>query len=112
LPLDEPHLWAAVRYVELNPVRSGIVTHAADYAWSSAAVHAGRAESSLLDPNRPFPGPIRDWSAWLALGLEEDTATRIRRHTARGIPTGDRRFRTEIEHRLGRGRGPTEQQDR
>ena len=110
--LDEPHLWAAVRYVELNPVRAGIVVHAAEYPWSSAAVHAGQAESSLLDPNRPFPGPIRDWSAWLALGLEEETANRIRRHTARGIPTGDLRFRSEIERRLGHGHRRNERRTR
>ncbi len=24
-PLDDPHLWAALRYVELNPVRAGMV---------------------------------------------------------------------------------------
>ena len=30
-PLDESHLWAAVRYVERNPVRAGLVAHAADY---------------------------------------------------------------------------------
>src|SRR5205085_8821132 len=37
--LDEAHLWAAVRYVELNPVRAGMVRFAEDYPWSSAAAH-------------------------------------------------------------------------
>jgi putative transposase len=30
-PLDGEHLWAAVRYVERNPVRSGMVTRAEEY---------------------------------------------------------------------------------
>jgi putative transposase len=30
-PLDDAHLWAAVRYVERNPVRAGIVSRAEDY---------------------------------------------------------------------------------
>ena len=34
--LSESHLWAAVRYVERNPVRAGIVDRAEDYRWSSA----------------------------------------------------------------------------
>ena len=33
--LDERHLWNAVRYVERNPVRAGLVRRAEDYRWSS-----------------------------------------------------------------------------
>src|SRR5438552_3548605 len=37
--LDERHFWSAIRYVELNPVRAGMVRHAEDYVWSSAVAH-------------------------------------------------------------------------
>ena len=40
-PLDDSHLWAAVRYVERNPARAGLVVQAEDYTWSSAAAHCG-----------------------------------------------------------------------
>ncbi|MCK5863023.1 MAG: transposase, partial [Candidatus Hydrogenedentes bacterium] len=40
-PLDEQHLWAAVRHVERNPVAAGIVERAEQYRWSSAAAHCG-----------------------------------------------------------------------
>jgi len=33
-PLDESHLWAALRYVELNPVRAGMVSGAELWRWS------------------------------------------------------------------------------
>ena len=46
-PLDEEHLWAALRYVELNPVRAGIVETAEAWTWSSAAAHCGLP---TLDP--------------------------------------------------------------
>ena len=36
-PMDDAHFWAAVRYVENNPVRSRMVELAQDYPWSSAA---------------------------------------------------------------------------
>ena len=39
--LDNAHLVAALRYVELNPVRAGMVSRAVDYQWSSASVHVG-----------------------------------------------------------------------
>jgi len=100
--LDEPHLWAAVRYVELNPVRARLVGEATDYPWSSARVHAGLRASSLLDPERPFPGHIGDWTAWLKAGLEEQTAERLRANTATGRPTGSDDHVQELEARLGR----------
>lgn len=42
-PLDMAHLWAALRYVELNPVRARLVDEADQYPWSSAAAHCGTA---------------------------------------------------------------------
>jgi putative transposase len=100
--LDEPHLWAAVRYVELNPVRAGMVAHATDYPWSSARAHANGKGDRLLDPERPFPGPVGDWSGWLATGLEQETAERLRNNTSTGRPTGGDDFIRDLEARLGR----------
>ena len=100
--LDEPHLWTAVRYVELNPVRAGIVVSAPDYPWSSARLHSGPGVSKLLDPRRPFPGPIGDWAGWLALGIEEESARRIRRNTLAGRPCGNEAFLDRLESQLGR----------
>ncbi len=39
-PLDGVHLYAAIRYVERNPVRAGLVERSEDYPWSSALNHA------------------------------------------------------------------------
>ena len=38
-PMDERHLLAAVRYIEQNPVRSGLVARPEDWRWSSARPH-------------------------------------------------------------------------
>ena len=60
------YLWDAVRYVERNPVRAGIVTRAEDYRWSSAAYHCGLSEEDLLvGPAAPLKGALADWSSWL-----------------------------------------------
>src|SRR5579864_1606293 len=40
-PLDTPHLWAALRYAERNPVRAGVAVEPELYPWSSAPVHCG-----------------------------------------------------------------------
>ena len=45
---DDSHYWSAVRYVERNPVRAGLVQRAEQYPWSSAAVHCGRRPDKRL----------------------------------------------------------------
>ena len=40
-PLSGSRLWVALRYVEANPVRAGLVGRAEEYRWSSAAAHLG-----------------------------------------------------------------------
>ncbi len=47
-PLGNSHLWAALRYVELNPVRAGIVEIASQWKWSSAAAHCGATPPAWL----------------------------------------------------------------
>jgi len=44
-PLDPPHLWSALRYNELDPVRAGLVAELDEFPWSSAALHCGRADA-------------------------------------------------------------------
>jgi putative transposase len=109
--LDEPHLWTAIKYVELNPVRAGLVRRGEDWIWSSARAHAGSTPNDpLLDANRPFGGsrphpltgrPI-SWSDWLALGLEDDQIRRLRRATSTGRPCGADDFVRQVGRALGR----------
>jgi putative transposase len=110
-PLDTPHLWAAIRYVELNPVRAGLVGRAEQWPWSSAGVHAaGEPGSPLLDPTRPFgasrpdprSGRPMDWTDWLALGEDGEATDRLRRATLTGRPCGDEAFVERLESALGR----------
>jgi putative transposase len=45
--MDERHLLACGRYVELNPVRAGLVARAEDWPWSSARAHLCGEEDGL-----------------------------------------------------------------
>ncbi len=47
-PLDRPHLWEALRYTELNPVRARLVTEAHSWSWSSAAAHCTTIQPDAL----------------------------------------------------------------
>jgi putative transposase len=46
--MDEPHLLAAARYVELNPVRAQLVAYAGDWRWSSARAHLSGRDDGLV----------------------------------------------------------------
>ncbi len=102
--LDDPHLWEALRYVELNPVRAGLVRKAEDYPWSSAQSHCGLKQDDLLAPIHVPGNLITDWSLWLA-DEHENTGQefkRIRQHTKTGRPCGADAFIDELERILGR----------
>ncbi|MCW8129162.1 MAG: transposase [Planctomycetota bacterium] len=100
-PLDGDHLWAAVRYVERNPVRAGMAAHAADYPWSSAAAHGDRAADALLSGDFPPSGVIMNWRAWLQSQPGEDER-RVRNCTKTGRPCGSAAFVDELEQTLSR----------
>ena len=103
--LDEPYCWSAIRYVERNPVRAGIVARAEDYSWSSAAAHCQSAWDPLLTDNalwtRQWAG-IGNWSSWLSAGDVPLETEIIRMRTARGIPCGAERFVGNLERLSGR----------
>jgi putative transposase len=100
--LDERHLWNAVRYVERNPVRAGMVKRAEDHRWSSAAAHCGLRTDRILSDDLPLLGEIPDWSAWLAEQELEKDLNFIRSRTRTGRPCADDEFTRTLEKKLGR----------
>ncbi len=94
-PLDEPYLYAAVRYVERNPVRAGIVRYAEDYAWSSARSHIfGREDPILADFH--LTQRISDWASFLRKEVPSEN-DELRKHFRTGRPLGDDAFIRKLE---------------
>ncbi len=104
--LDQAHLWAAVRYVEQNPLRAGMVKRAEEYPWSSAAGHCGLREDPLLSGNLESTGRVGDWSAWLGEAEDREVVRRIKAKTQTGRPCGGERFVARLEELLGRTLAP------
>jgi putative transposase len=100
--LGSSHLWSALAYVERNPVRAGMVEHAADYPWSSAKAHLECADSSgLLDMEWWGHEAPRNWSNMLT-NQEAEMVSNIRSCTYAGRPFGEESFVTEMAERFGR----------
>jgi len=115
-PMDDAHLMAAVRYVELNPVAAGMAKRAEDWRWSSARSHvAGRraADDPLTDVGA-LGRHVRTWRAMLRHGLEagdlgpegEAVAEAIEARLRTGRPLAEVEWVAAQEGALGRPLAP------
>ena len=98
-PLDEGHLWAALRYVELNPVRAGMVESAAAWRWSSAAAHCGLAvPDAMLEMERwRRRWTEAEWRQYLEQAESAADLSALRRATHTGRPLGTAEFVQALE---------------
>jgi putative transposase len=99
--MDEAHLTVCARYVELNPVRAGLVERPQDWPWSSARAHLAGADDRLVRV-APLLDRIADWQAFLAAGVDDETLDALRRHSRTGRPLGSQSFLDQLDARLGR----------
>ena len=92
-PMDDDHLWTAMRYTERNPVRAGMVRDPVEFPWSSARVHVGGGNDGLTEL-RPWSERWThdEWREFLAATEFERENDAIRRNTHTGRPLGSARF--------------------
>ena len=99
--MDEEHFLAAVRYVEMNPVRAGLSTRPDQWRWSSVHAHLG-ASSDPLVATVPVLEQVADWRRFLSQDCPVDKLDDIRKHTRTGHPAGDDLFIRKLEDVTGR----------
>ena len=98
------HLFAAIRYVEHNPVRAGLMERPEDYRWSSAAAHlTGKDRSGVLDMDFwQQEGGAAFWAALLATPVDLLEMRRLEACTFGGRPFGQEEFVIAVEQTTGR----------
>jgi len=109
--LDERHLHAAIRYVENNPVRAGMVKNPEHYKWSSARGHIGEVIDTVLADDCFLNKEIKNWREYLEQKEDSRFVVDIRKSSMSGRPCGNKNFVGQIEailnrklHALPRGR--------
>ena len=100
-PMDEGHLLAGARYVELNPVKAGLASTPRAYRWSSARAHLAGKDDALVKV-APLLARVEDWRAFLRGRLEEESVKSIEMHARTGRPLGEEKFVTRLESKLKR----------
>lgn len=105
----EAYLLECHRYIELNPVRAGIVAHPAEYPWSSYRRNAQGKVSDLLVPHAVYRALGGTWKERAAAyrelfrhQLHSGVIDEIRGATSGNYVLGDDRFRAEIEKAVER----------
>ena len=103
--MDEPHLLAAARYVELNPVRANLVGDAADWRWSSAKPHLAARDDCLVEVGSLL-AMAPDWRAFLDSVIPEEQLHDLHNYARTGRPLGDASFAERLEQLVGRVLNP------
>jgi putative transposase len=108
-PIDtDAYLLACCRYVELNPVRAGLVGDPADYPWSSYRGKIGLSTALLPDQDLCYEAlgvtaeeRIMRYVRWVKSAIPAGEWEEIRRAVQRGQLTGGARFADEVAQRIG-----------
>jgi putative transposase len=106
---SESYLLTCMRYIELNPVRAGMVADPAEYPWSSYRFNALGQSDDLVIPHSEFHRLGTDDSvrqaAYRALfhqSISETQINEIRDATNKAWALGDSRFKERIQLQLAR----------
>ena len=100
--MDEAHLFHAIRYVTLNPVRAGLVKRAEEWPWSSARAHLAGDDNGVVKV-APVLERVGDFQQFLGEPIDEDTAyAPLRRAETIGRPVGDTDWLKMLEKQTGR----------
>jgi REP-associated tyrosine transposase len=105
----DEHLMQCGRYIEMNPVRAGLVKGPSEYRWSSYRLRALGIPDHLLDLDPWYTGLAEGagerqkiYREWVSSSIPNEEWDRIRKATQRGRVIGGDIFRKRVEAILGR----------
>lgn len=100
---EDRYLLTCLRYIEMNPVRAGMVRDPGDYRWSSYRAHALGARVKFWKPHELYLSLATDtaerqkvWRTQVAEALDMDTIANIRHCTNTGLVLGTEPFRDQV----------------
>ena len=103
------YLLTLYRFIDLDPVRAGLVQAPEQYPWSSAKDHLAPTQSSLILDHAVYmrlgdtgEERARAYAALMNKPLEEEELSQIRTASRQGAVLGSDQFKDQIEMQLGR----------
>jgi len=106
---SEEYLLACMRYIELNPVRAGMVNTPGGHRWSSYRINAMGGEHAAITPHALYRALGRNqeergyaYRELFRSALNPDQVHNIRATVQTGTPLGNDRFKQQIEQTVQR----------
>ena len=103
------YLLACMAYIDLNPVRAGLVAQAGDYAWSSHGHYIGRKTDKLITPhplywelgNTPFAREAA-YADLVRAGVSEQQRADLTQSALSGWALGEDDFVADLQKKTAR----------
>ena len=106
---SEQYLFTCMRYIELNPLRAGMVKDPSDYPWSSYHHNALGNLDPLIQPHLEYyklgsasEDQQRGYKALFQIPLELKLLHNLREATNKSWPLGDSKFKRSVAQQLDR----------
>jgi len=104
---EESYLLSCYRYIELNPVRAGMVKRIEDYPWSSYGHNAIASNNAVVSPHPLYLQLGKDeeqrcaaYRALFDMHLDSAVLEEVRDCLQTGTPLGNVQFKEQIEQAL------------
>jgi putative transposase len=103
------YLLACMAYIDLNPVRAGMVADARDYPWSSYGFYVGARSDKLITPhalfwdlaNTPFGREVA-YADLVRAGISPDQQSALTKSALAGWALGEPDFVADLQRRTQR----------
>jgi putative transposase len=100
--LDNAHLVAAVRYVERNPVRAGMVVKPWEWVWSSTAEHLESEKKGIISlEDISSYISVSSWREYIDIADQAEDLIEIRKQTYSLRAWAEESFKELIERKYG-----------
>lgn len=113
---DEQYLFLCQRYIELNPVRAGMVAHPLDYRWSSYQANAYGEANNIVKPHALYSAlgaePLECQLSYRTLfqeGMPPAIVEQVRHATNRSAVFGSEKFISQMAMASGKELMPRRQ---
>ena len=100
---EDQYLLTCLRYIELNPVRAGMVKDPGDYRWSSFRAHAHGVKARLWSPHSLYLGIGKSceqrqkaWRSLVCERLNAEVVAKVRHCANTGLVLGTESFREQV----------------
>ena len=100
---EDRYFLTCLRYIELNPVRAGMVSDPGDFRWSSYRAHAMGAPVKFWTPSDLYlslgqtkAARQQAWREGAKEVMDTDTIARIRHCANTGLVLGTEKFRAQV----------------